>query len=231
SHAAHARHGGGTGAFGLVFKTRYLLLIAFMMLLHNAVKTTGEFILGQTIQHQAVALLGAGDEAGVKRMIGAYYSEFFTWVNVAGLVLQLFVVSRIVKWFGVRLAVLALPIVSLGAYGVIAAVPLLSTVFASKVAENSTDYSLNNTVRNMLFLPCTTEQKYSAKQAIDSFFVRLGDVGAAAVVFVGINWIGLDSRGFALVNAVLVAVWLVIAWQIGREYHALTTEGRAPEAA
>ncbi len=230
-HAAHAPHGGGTGAFGLVFKTRYLLLIAFMMLLHNAVKTTGEFILGQTIQHQAVALLGAGDEAGVKRMIGAYYSEFFTWVNVAGLLLQLFVVSRVVKWFGVRLAVLALPIVSLGAYGVIAAVPLLSTVFASKVAENSTDYSLNNTVRNMLFLPCTTEQKYSAKQAIDSFFVRLGDVGAAAVVFVGINWIGLDSRGFALVNAVLVAVWIVIAWQIGREYHELTTEGRAPEAA
>src|SRR5205085_5225668 len=144
----------------------------------------------------------------------AYYSEFYTWVNVAGLLLQLFAVSRIVKWYGVRLAVIALPVVSLGAYGIIAAAPVLRAVFASKVAENSTDYSLNNTVRNMLFLPCTTEQKYSAKQAIDSFFVRLGDVGAAAIVFVGINWAGLDTRGFAVVNIVFVAIWIVLTWQI-----------------
>ena len=56
---------------------------------------------------------------------------------------------------------------------------MLRAVLAAKVAENSTDYSINNTIRNMLFLPCTREQKYSAKQAIDSFFVRMGDVLSA----------------------------------------------------
>jgi AAA family ATP:ADP antiporter len=219
---ASSSHGARGGAFGLVVRNRYLLLIALMLMLHNTVKTTGEFLLGQTIQHNAIEMLGASDEAGVKQMIGTFYSQFFAWVNAASLLMQLFLVSRIVKRFGVHLAVLVLPLVSFGAYGVIAFAPFLRAVFAAKVAENSTDYSLNNTVRNMLFLPCTTEQKYSAKQAIDSFFVRLGDVGAAGIVFVGLNWVGLDSRGFALVNAGFVALWLVIAWRIGRDYRELT---------
>jgi len=56
---------------------------------------------------------------------------------------------------------------------VLAFVPSLWWVLGAKVAENSTDYSLNNTVRNILFLPCSREEKYSAKQAIDSFFRTL----------------------------------------------------------
>ena len=67
-------------------------------------------------------------------------------------------------------------------------------MLAAKVAENATDYSLNNTVRNMLFLPCTYEEKFSAKQAIDSFFVRMGDVLSAALVFFGTNVIQLQPR-------------------------------------
>jgi ATP:ADP antiporter, AAA family len=89
------------------------------------------------------------------------------------------------------------------------------------VAENATDYSLNNTVRNMLFLPCTYEEKFSAKQAIDSFFVRMGDVLSAALVFVGTSMLGLGPRGFAGINAFIVAAWLVLAWRIGRTYATL----------
>jgi ATP:ADP antiporter, AAA family len=219
----------GRSAFGLVVHTRYLLLIAFMLMLHNTVKTTGEYLLGHTVRHAAVEQLGEANEEGVKRTIGAFYSSFYAWVNVAGLLLQLFVVSRIVRYLGVGGAVLILPLVSFGAYGVIAFAPFLRAVFSAKVAENSTDYSLNNTVRNMLFLPCTTEQKYSAKQAIDSFFVRLGDVGAAAVVFAGTNWLDLSPTGFALLNAGLVLGWLMLAWRIGRQYRELSASGRHPE--
>jgi len=210
------------GAFGLVFKTRYLLLIALMLTLHNTVKTTGEYILGDTVRHGAIERLPPGDEQGVKREIGAFYSSFYTWVNAMGLILQLFVVSRIVRHLGVQGAILVLPLVSLGAYGIISIAPLLGAVFTAKVAENSTDYSLNNTVRNMLFLPCTPEQKYSAKQAIDSFFVRLGDVGAAGVVFVGITFLRLGPRGFAVANALFVLLWLLLAWRIGRAYRDLS---------
>ena len=142
----------------------------------------------------------------------------------------MFLVSRIVKWFGIGWAVMVLPFISLGAYNVIIFIPTLTAVLSAKVAENSTDYSLNNTVRNMLFLPCTYEEKFSAKQAIDSFFVRMGDVLSAALVFFGTNIMQLSARQFAGVNAVLVLLWLVLAWQVGRIYVQRTGEAGVPDA-
>jgi AAA family ATP:ADP antiporter len=217
-----------TGAFGLVFKTRYLLLIALLLTLQNWIKTTGEYILGDIVRDNAIAELGAADTAAVGRTIGAFYSDFFTYVNILGLLLQMFVVSRIIRYLKVPVALVMLPVISLTVYGIIAFVPLLRAVLVAKVAENSMDYSLNNTVRNMLFLPCTTEQKYSAKQAIDSFFVRLGDVLSAAVVFVGVQWMAFSATTFALVNAVLVNGWLWLAWRVGRQYAELSASGRPP---
>lgn len=216
-----------TNAFAMVFKTRYLLVMAFMLLFLNTVNTTGEYILGSIVKDAAAANAGSNPEA-VETLIAGFYATYFTYVNVLGLVLQLFVVSRIVKYLGVPIAVLILPAISLTAYSIIAFYPLLRAVLVAKVAENSTDYSLNNTVRNMLFLPCTYEQKYSGKQAIDSFFVRMGDVVSAALVFGGTTFAGLSARGFAAVNAMLVVVWLLLAWQIGRQYRQLSVTQQAP---
>jgi len=150
-------------------------------------------------------------------------------VNIVGLVLQLFVVSRVVKHLGVSKAVVIHPLISLCAYNVLIFIPTLTAVLTAKVAENSTDYSLNNTVRNMLFLPCTYEEKFSAKQAIDSFFVRMGDVLSAGLVFLGTAVFSLQTKQFALVNAVIVLAWLALAWQVGQRYQTLTEErGRKP---
>ncbi|MCA9753617.1 MAG: hypothetical protein KC591_15590, partial [Gemmatimonadetes bacterium] len=145
-------------------------------------------------------------------------ASFFFGVNVAGVLLQLFVVSRILKYLGVRFALLVLPVLALGAYGLLSFVPVLAAVRWAKTAENATDYSLQNTVRNVLFLPTTREDKYKAKQAIDTFFVRSGDLLSAALVWVGTTWFAFGPRNFAMVNLVLVVVWILIALAIGREY-------------
>jgi ATP:ADP antiporter, AAA family len=214
--------------FQMVFKTHYLLLMAFMLLFLNTVNTTGEYILGSIVKDAAVAHVGSGDPQAIENAIGSFYATYFTYVNILGLLLQLFVVSRVVKYLGVPVGVMILPVISLTAYSIISFFPLLRAVLAAKVAENSTDYSINNTIRNMLFLPCTREQKYSAKQAIDSFFVRMGDVLSAGIVFVGTSFLSLSPRGFALINATLVVLWLVLAYRIGRQYKALTVSGQAP---
>jgi AAA family ATP:ADP antiporter len=83
----------------------------------------------------------------------------------------------------------------------------------------------------MLFLPCTYEQKFSAKQAIDSFFVRIGDVLSAGLVFVGTSVLALHPRGFAAVNAVIVFAWLLLAWRVGRYYKAIAAAQEAPKIA
>ena len=209
-----------SAAFSLVFRTRYLLMMAVMLMLANWVNTTGEYILGNIVKHHAGDLIAAGQSGGLTEgeIIGDFYSKYFTYVNILSLVLQLFVVSRIVKYLGITWAVMILPCIALGAYNILAFVPTLNAVLAAKVAENSTDYSLNNTVRNMLFLPCTYEEKFSGKQAIDSFFVRMGDVLSAALVFFGTNVMQLSPQAFAAVNGVLVIFWLLLAWRVGRIY-------------
>ena len=216
----------GANAFALVFRTRYLLLMALMLMMLNWVNSTGEFILGRIVTDVAQRMIADGSAAGLTQgqLIGDFYSKYFTMVNGLGLLMQLFVVSRVVKRFGLPVAVLILPVLSLTAYNVMLFIPLMWAVLSAKVAENATDYSLNNTVRQMLFLPCTPEEKYSAKQAIDSFFFRAGDVLSAVTVFVGSAIVPLGTTGFAAVNVVLAAAWVVLAWQIGRTYRELTAE-------
>jgi AAA family ATP:ADP antiporter len=84
-----------------------------------------------------------------------------------------------------------------------------------------------NTAKQLLWLPTTREEKYKAKQAVDSFFVRLGDLAAALVVFAGTAWVTLDANGFAVVNLCFVAVWLVLAVALVRRNRQLTSETRA----
>jgi len=106
-----------------------------------------------------------------------------------------------------------------------------------KVAENSVDYSLMNTVRQLLFLPTRRNEKYKAKQLIDCLVVRAGDVLSAATVYVGTAVLSLSISEFAWINVAVVSVWLVLAIATGREFqqrvatHERRSRDRAPEAA
>jgi AAA family ATP:ADP antiporter len=208
------------GAMQLVFRSRYLLLIACLMMILNWVNTTGEFILGDTVQQAAADAVATGKAGGLSEQafVRNFYGGFFSVVNLAALLAQLFVVSRIIKHLGVRAALLILPVISFVGYTILAFFPILAAVRWAKTAENSTDYSLQNTVRNVLFLPTTREEKYKAKQAIDAFFWRAGDLLSALLVMVGINVLMFQTRHFAIFNLVLVSIWIVLAVLIGRRY-------------
>jgi AAA family ATP:ADP antiporter len=88
--------------------------------------------------------------------------------------------------------------------------PILNFIRVIKIAENSAEYSIQNTARQALFLRTSRQAKYKAKFAIDSFFARAGDAMSAVLVFAGTQ-LAFDLRSFALVNAVSVFLWLVIA--------------------
>ena len=94
----------------MVFKTRYLLLMAFMLLFLNTVNTTGEYILGSIVKDAAVTHVGTTDLRQVGARSAQFYATYFTYVNILGLVLQLFVVSRVVKYLGVPIGVMIMPV-------------------------------------------------------------------------------------------------------------------------
>jgi ATP:ADP antiporter, AAA family len=214
---------GGRGGFALVFSDRYLMLIAILVLVFNLVNTLGGFMLNTLIETEAAARIAAGNAGGSSEaeIIGALSGSVQTWVNLFALILQAFVVSRIFKYIGVRGALFILPAIALTGYTAVALLPILSVLMWTKVFENSTDYSIQNTTRHALFLPTSREAKYKAKQAIDSFFVRFGDMLQAGVVYVGVQ-LAFGIRGFAIVNVVLVAIWLLVVIGIRREHAKLT---------
>lgn len=205
---------GHGNAFMLVFANRYILLIAVLLIVLNVVNTTGEYVLSHLVVMHASELAANDPAFDQGAYIGAFYGSYFFWVNVVAVLLQAFVASRLVKRFGLAGVLFALPLIALGAYGLIAFGATMVIVRWAKTAENSTDYSLMNTAKQMLWLRTTREEKYKAKQAVDSFFVRLGDLLAAFVVFAGTAWLALDASGFALVNLGLVVVWLLLAWTL-----------------
>lgn len=207
----------GRSGFALVLRDRYLLLIAILMLLVNLVNTTGEYILGKTVVDLYVRGQGTAglDE---EKVIGEFYGNYFTWVNILSALIQAFLVSRVLKYFGVRTALVVLPLVAVSGYMAMAFIPVLSFIRSVKLAENSLDYSLQNTTRNALYLPTSREAKYKAKQANDTFFVRFGDLLSAGLVFAGTTWLGFATREFALTNAALAVVWLILAFAIGRGF-------------
>lgn len=221
---------GGTGGFTLILRDRYLLMIALLSLILNWVNSTGEYVLDRTLIEGATRRVAEGTAGGldVKQVIGVFKADFFLWVNVIGAALQLFFVSRIIKFLGLRVALMVMPVIALGGYTTMAFFPLLYLVKAAKIAENSVDYSIQNTSRQMLFLPLSREAKYNAKAAIDTVFVRGGDVMSAVVVAVG-SQLAFGTKHFAMVNMVLIVAWIALVWVIGRTFKERANDAEAAE--
>jgi len=208
---------GREGGFELVLKDRYLTLIAALIILLNVVNTTGGFLLNSLVESRSVL---QPDEASQQQFVSLFFSGYDTTIGFLGLFLQLFVTSRAFKYLGIRGSLFILPTIALINYAVIALIPILAVVRIGKILENSTDYSIQNTIRHALFLPTSREAKYKAKAAIDTFCTRLGDVLQAVLVFAG-TAVGLSIGGFAWINVVLTGVWLFAARQIAREHRRL----------
>ena len=97
-----------------------------------------------------------------------------------------------------------------------------------KIADNSIDYSLGNTTKQALWLPTSREAKYKAKQAVDSFCQRAGDVLQAGLVWFG-ERAALAVPGFAAVIIVLTGAWLAIVVGLNRRLHAEATQEAVAE--
>jgi ATP:ADP antiporter, AAA family len=231
SHVISAREGereqkkdvealGPEGGFQLLISDPYLRLIAVLIILLNIVSLSGDFILGKLVVNHANVVVGSSKQLLAARgaFIGAYYANYYAWTNLVSFVIQAFLVSRIFKYIGVRGSLFILPALSVATFSSILAVPFLGVVRDLKIAENGTNYSLQNTVRNALLLPTSREAKYKAKAAIETFCVRLGDVSQAAIIFVGTRFLHFSVSGFAAITLGFTALWILVAVALYRQH-------------
>jgi AAA family ATP:ADP antiporter len=218
----------------LVLISKFLLLAALVTVFTNWVNTNGENLLFRVIQEAlAVQAQEQGVAAGqpmlefIRDGTTAFYGNFYFWVNIVALLLQAFVASRLLKYGGFAAILLILPVIALMSYSVMALLPVLAVVKLMKIAENATDYSLNNTSRHVLWLPVSSAMKFRGKPAIDTLYVRLGDGLAAITVLVGVHLLALATAEFFAFNVFLVLCWLVAGVLLVREHRRASEAGAA----
>jgi AAA family ATP:ADP antiporter len=221
----------------LVLVSRFMLAAAAVTLLVNWVNTNGENLLTRVVQEGLTiqaAEQGLSDPVAVAEFRQAetteFYGDFFFWVNFAALLLQAVVASRLLKYGGFAAIVLMLPVIALVSYATMALLPVLAIVKVMKIAENATDYSINNTSRHVLWLPVSSEMKFRGKPAIDTLYVRMGDGLAAATVLVGVQWLALATEMFFVLNVALVLAWFGFAALLIREHRKASEANSSDES-
>jgi AAA family ATP:ADP antiporter len=229
--AAAAAPSGSVGVLSLIARHRYLAAVAVVALFTNWVNTNGENVMFRVVQdalsHEMTAH-GIADKAAIASFVRdgttAFYGNFFFWVNACALVAQALLASRLLRYGGLGAALLMLPVISLVSYTAMALLPVIAVVRFMKVAENGTNYSINNTARQVLWLPTTAEMKYQAKPAIDALVVRVGDGLAALTILIGVRVLDVSTQTFLVTNVVLVLVWLAASAAVLREQRDLAAE-------
>lgn len=213
-----ARDGTTRDGFAMLARNPYLRLICLLLLLLNVVNTTGEYILSRAVLAATDATGACQGDAAREACIGSFYGHYFFWVNVAAIGIQSLLVSRLVRAVGIAGVLLVLPIASFVTYAMALSGAGFQAFRWTKTFENASDYSAMNTARHMLWLPTTRPEKYAAKQAADTFVVRIGDVLAAGLVFAGTTWLAMDRQAFSGALLVVIALWFGVAWLLVTEY-------------
>jgi AAA family ATP:ADP antiporter len=219
------------GGFRLVFRSRYLLFYALVILCLNFVNYQGENIWGYVVKQTAARAVQTGMTPGMEAQFEAgLYADYNLLYNVIAMVVQLFLVSRVFKWFGVNVALLVLPFVALGGYGLVGGLGAsLALVKWSKGFENGVDYSLMNTTKGALFLVTTREEKYKGKAAADTVFYRTGDALAFLTFVIGMQYLHFKVEHLAQLNVAACVIWLVFCFLLIREYRRIKAKSALAE--
>jgi AAA family ATP:ADP antiporter len=214
--SARARHGaevkrdepvGGGALDGLhhVAGSRYLSTISVYVLLLSLAAT---FLYLQ--QGEITKAVFATREART-----AFFARLDLWTNLTVLAVQSLLTARLLGWLGVGVVLAALPLTQGSALFALALAPTTAVLAAVQVAGRTATHALARPGRELLFTAVPREDKYKAKNVIDTLIFRFGDMGSAWL-YVGLVALGLGRVGLALFALPVVAAWLAIAFVLGR---------------
>jgi ATP:ADP antiporter, AAA family len=191
--------------FKLLFRSRYLLLLALFLLLMTWISTIVYIQLGDLIT-KAFADRNARTQA---------YAMIDLCVNLIAVFLQLFGTGRLISRFGVTTGLLVNPVVMVIAFLTVAFSPVLLVLASIQVVRRVAEYAVAKPTREMLFTVVDQESKYKAKNVIDTVVYRFGDVSSAWVSSVILPH---GVAGLAIFGVIVSAIWFPVAYILGRRY-------------
>jgi AAA family ATP:ADP antiporter len=198
--------GGGIFAgVALALKSPYLLGICIYVMLGTLL---GTFLYFHQANIIAVDVPAPGERT-------ALFANIDFAVNVLTLVCQLLVVGRLVGRFGVGATLMILPVVGAIGFFFIGLTPTLAVLVVFQVIRRAGEYAIARPVREILFTVLNREEKYKAKNFIDTVVFRGGDA-VSGWLFEGLRMLGLGFAGIAFVSVPVALLWAGTGWMLGR---------------
>lgn len=95
------------------------------------------------------------------------------------------------------------------------------------VADNGLNYSINQTSREMLFVPTSSDAQYKARAFTNMFVQRLAKGAAmlvsAVFILIGMRWLSVVTLGITL-------AWIWLAMSTGKRFRDLAEPGQSARA-
>ena len=205
-HADEAPLGGGAlGGFTRVLGSTYLAGIALFVALGTLFAT---FVYFQQAQIMRSAFADPGRRTAV-------FAVMDLIVNALTIGAQLFVTGALATRFGVTRVLPALPVLTLAGFTVLTMATTAGVLIMFQVLRRAAQYGITGPAREMLFTVVPREDKYKAKNLIDTVISRGGDA-LSGWAFAGLSALGLGMAGVSLVALPLAALWIALAVYLGR---------------
>lgn len=204
----------------LVLKSRYLLSIVVIVGLYEIVSTILDFQFTATVYG-----LLSGDDA--KEQISTVYA-ITNWV---GLGIQVFATTYVMERFGIKIALMVMPIAIMGNSAAFVILPILWVGSFLNTTDNGLNYSLNQSSREALWTPTSRDEKYKAKAFIDMFVQRFAKALAVGINLVmssvfaakeGEKGVAAGIRFLSLFAIGLTLIWLFAARYAGKQFEEMT---------
>jgi AAA family ATP:ADP antiporter len=156
-----------------------------------------------------------------------YFAQLDLVTNAVVLLVEIFFTSQVMKRFGLLPALLALPVLTVVGFIWLAVNPALFVIATLLVLRRAAEYALAKPAREVLFTVLSKEEKYKAKNVIDTVVHRAGDATGA--------WLSTALKTLAPstgeVAAMLTPVGLVscgVAWYLARAHELKQRDASAP---
>jgi AAA family ATP:ADP antiporter len=160
--------------------------------------------------------------------LSSYLSLYGSSVNIVSLACLLLGISNVTRFLGIGVALAAMPvIVGFALFGFLT-MDSLSFLFALMVGSKAINYALNGPALKQLYIPTTSDVRFKAQAWIETFGSRVSkNAGSLFNMLLSplqtvFGAVAGRAHYLALSGAVgfpLLAVWLMIALYLGRNFN------------
>ena len=208
--AASAKPLGGDplGGFSHVFKSPYFSAIAIASIIAS--------LLGTALYIFTAELVEAAIPDSDLRV--RFFSNINILQNALTFLGQLFVVRYVVKNFGIGVSLALLPLASIAGFALLALDPVLAVVAFLTVARRALGFAFSKPSTDMLYSVVTAEDKYKAKNFIDTAVYRGGDVLGVWTLDALRSLFNLGVAGVSWLMVPFAIAWAGLAIWLGRDY-------------